>query len=117
MITEAAKAFFQALAGFIVLAAGLVYWQWDWIVAWDIKSDLDRYASEVRQSECTLEQKEELLDEIDSLRDRLRDGETTTKSRWSECDDAVRDMCKHGITADEAVLIVRELRRVKKDVN
>ena len=117
MMSEAAKVFVQSTAFILILAVGLAWWNWDWITTRSIYSDLNDYSQSVRRSMLDLETKTKLLDEIDSLRDNRQDGDITSKSRWDDCDAAVRDMCDHGITTDEAVLIARELRRMKKDMN
>jgi hypothetical protein len=117
MMSEAAKVFVQSIAFILILAVAGIWWNWGWITTRSIYSDLNYYSQSVRRSMLDLEEKTKLLDEIDLLRDNSQDGETTSKSRWDECDAAVREMCGHGITADEAVLIVRELRRMKKDMN
>ncbi len=111
-MTEAAKIFCQSVAFLILLAIGLTYWQWDWIVMRGVRADLNDYAQEVRRSTCSLHSKKGLLDEIDAIKD-IEDA-TISKSEWSETDEAIRDMLRNDITSDEAALILRELKRTRE---
>jgi len=79
--------------------------------------DLHRYAKVVRNSECSLADKERLLDLIDNLQDQLRQGATLSAVRWAECDDSLEHVMAAGIAGDEVRLIERELQRVSHEIS
>jgi len=116
-MTDGVKTFVQSVAVLLVLVTGGGIWQWPRLHQWQIEGDLRDYARTARKSDLVLHQKEQLLDAIDRLQDRLEQGETIGFFRWRRCDEAVRDLTRAGITSDEVKLIVRELHRIESKLN
>lgn len=113
MMTDGARTVVQTLTVIVVLAIGCIWWNWDWVSARSIRSDLNEYSRSVRRSMLDLEDKTKLLDEIDSLKLLLQDGATV--SQWGETDEAIRDLIRY-IDDDDAILISRELKRARREM-
>ena len=82
---------------------------------WWIRGAVREHARLVRQSTCTLPDKERLLDRLDGLEGRIEDGASIGLLRWHECSRIVEELCEQGITSDEVRLIERELARLEKN--
>jgi len=85
-----------------------------WLPSWLIQRDLRRFGQVIRKSDCSLAEKERLLDRLDVLETRLRDGASVGLSRWWECSQVVDELIDNGITPDEVRLIERELVKVER---
>jgi hypothetical protein len=116
MISDAAKVILQTATVVFLLLVILIWWRWDWITSRDVRADLNDYGSAVRRSACPLQEKERLLDQIDALKDLLDVDATIGSSRWKEIDEAVRELIKYNISAEDTVLIARELNRAKREM-
>lgn len=81
-----------------------------------IETKLRSYASAVRQSNVTLADKERLLEVVERLEDRVYNGQRIEWLRWSGHEEAIDQLLKKGINADEVRLIERELQRTEHDL-
>ncbi len=81
---------------------------------WWIRVQVREHARLVRQSDCSLPDKERLLDRLDALESRISDGASIGLLRWHECSSIVEGLCEQGITSDEVRLIERELAKLEK---
>ena len=95
----------------LLIAGALLSWS-SWS-RFKIDCDLGDIARDIRRSALTLKDKEELLDEIEAVEDRIDAGATVSLYAWLRSNRAVRDILRTGITTDNAHLIERELRRVE----
>lgn len=100
----------------ILLAVGAAIWQWPRLHQWQIEGDLRDYARATRRADLSLNEKEDVLNSIQHLEDRLAEGQVVGFFRWRYADESVRDLIR-GIDHDRAVLIVRELRRVESKMD
>jgi hypothetical protein len=100
----------------ISVALMLAAINWSLISAAWIKIELRSWAGAVRQSALVIDQKEQLLDDIDRIEDRVRDGDYPEFVAWLECRQALNEMAREGISPDEGQLIRRELRRLEATV-
>ena len=82
---------------------------------WWVKLQVKEHARLVRQSSCSLTEKERLLDRLDALERRIEDGASIGLLRWHECSNVVEELCEQGITADEVRLIERELAKLERN--
>lgn len=82
---------------------------------WWIRGQVREHARLIRQSACSLPEKERLLDRLDALERRIEDGASVGFFRWHECSSIVEELCEQGITADEVRLIERELAKLEKN--
>src|SRR5436190_20716484 len=82
----------QAVAGVLVILTLTLVLSWPWFQTAVIRNSLHGYAAQVRRANCSLSEKERLLDRIEALDDRLREGATVGTLRWLESDRIVREM-------------------------
>lgn len=82
---------------------------------WWIGGQVREHARLVRQSACTLPDKERLLDRLDVLERRIEDGASIGLVRWHKCSVIVEELCEQGITSDEVRLIERELAKLERN--
>lgn len=106
----------QMTAGVSVVLSLVLILTWPWCQVAIIRFSLHGYAAEVRRANRSLEEKERLLDRIEALDDRLRDGATIGTPRWIEAVGAIRKMLSNGIDPDEVRLIERELQRLEREL-
>ena len=90
---------------------GLLSWS-SWS-RFKVGCDLTDIARDIRRSALALKDKEQLLDQIEAIEDRIDTGATLNLYAWLRSNRAVRDMLRAGVTPDNARLIERELRRVE----
>jgi len=103
-----------SLAGVAILVAGL---NWSSVYELRIRSDLRQIAKQVRKADVGLEQKEKLLDVIDSIRGRVQQGKRPNVLSWWEITDAINELVDCGIRDDEPRLIERELNRIMREMD
>ena len=94
----------------------LLILRWPSLVAFSVQHDLHDYAKTIRASDRNLEEKERLLDMIDSVETRLNNGATLSLWEWRVHNQSIHAMLEDGITADEVRLIERELQKVKAEL-
>lgn len=80
-----------------------------------IRVELHSYAKVVRSSKCSLQDKERLLDEIETLDGRMKSGAKITALRWAEFHDTVRPLVA-ALCADDVRLLERELQRIEAEL-
>lgn len=85
---------------------------WPMIIRNGIDASLRRHASSVRKAAIPIDDKERLLDLIESLQGQLAT-EKISLFQWAKHDQAFDEMEQGGIDFDEVRLIERELRRAK----
>jgi hypothetical protein len=95
----------------LLIAGALLSWS-SWS-RFKIDCDLTDIARDIRRSALALKDKEQLLDEIEAIEDRIDTGATVSLYQWLRSARAVRDMLRIGVTPENARLIERELRRVE----
>jgi hypothetical protein len=106
----------NSIVAIISVAVMLATINWPSISAVWIKIELRSWARAVRQSEIGIDQKEQLLDDIDRIENWVRDGSRPAFVPWLECRQTLNDMAQEGISADEGRLFRRELRRLEATV-
>ena len=90
--------------------------RWSDLVAFNMKNRLHKFASAIRASDRSLEDKEQLLEEIDAVIVRLDGGAKPSMWEWTVHDRAIRRMLDDGITGDEGRLIERELQKAEAEL-
>ena len=94
----------------VFAGAALTWSSWS---RFKIDCDLTDIARDIRRSTLVLKEKEQLLDQIEAIEDRIDTGATVSLYAWLRSNRAVRDMLRTGVTPENARLIERELRRVE----
>ena len=94
----------------LIAGAALTWSSWS---RFKIDCDLTDIARDIRRSTLALKEKEQLLDQIEAIEDRIDTGATVSLYQWLRSNRAVRDMLRTGVTPANARLIERELRRVE----
>ena len=94
----------------LIAGAALTWSSWS---RFKVGCDLGDFARDIRRSTLALKDKEQLLDEIEAIEDRIDTGATLSLYAWLRSNRAVRDMLRTGVTPENARLIERELRRVE----
>jgi site-specific recombinase XerD len=61
--------------------------------------------------------KERLLDQVEKIEDDLRRGRCIGWLRWRETDQVIRDLLQGGINSEKARLMVREFKRLEKELH
>ena len=100
-------------AVFVILVFAGTALTWSSWSRFKIDCDLTDIARDIRRSSLALKDKEQLLDQIEAIEDRIDTGATLSLYAWLRSNRAVRDMLRAGVTPDNARLIERELRRVE----
>lgn len=110
--------FFQKLGSFLLITAALVIalavYNWGTISNYRIASDLRDYARYVRKATIPLSEKEQLLDVIERLEDRLVDDQQIGWFEWSRHNETVKEILHGGLDSDKMRLFERELLRTEK---
>jgi hypothetical protein len=84
----------------LLIAGALLSWS-SWS-RFKIDCDLTDIARDIRRSALSLKDKEQLLDQIEAIEDRIDSGATVSLYQWLRSDRAVRDMLRAGITMENA---------------
>lgn len=103
----------------IVAAFLLAVVAWNYWPSWQesrIQSDLEFYATTIRQAPCDLSLKEQLLDRLDAIEDQMQRGKLLDHHRWRRHDAAIRGLLEQRLHYDTAHLIERELRRIQRQI-
>ena len=100
-------------AVFVILVFAGAALTWPSWSRFKIDCDLTDMARDIRRSALALKDKEQLLDQIEAIEDRIDTGATVSLYHWLRSNRAVRDMLRTGVTPENARLIERELRRVE----
>jgi hypothetical protein len=79
-----------------------------------VLKDLRYNATTIRRSEIPIDCREEMLELVYDVADRVRGG--NTPGGWDETDEAISEMLRDEIACEEAKLIRLELRRALKRV-
>ena len=108
---------FQSAIGVLAVTVIVVGLSWSSLYGVSIRRDLHRIANQVRKSAISLQQKEQLLDRIDLIRERVRHGRQPSPMSWWEVSDAINDMLDGGIRDDEPRLIEREFDRIVNEID
>lgn len=103
------------LLGAVVLGTAWAVTAFPSFSNWWIRGQVKEHARLVRQSACSLPEKERLLDRLDALERRIDDSAPIGLLRWHECSVIVEELCEQGITADEVRLIERELAKLERN--
>ena len=103
------------LLGAVVFATAWAATAFPSVSNWWIRGAVREHARLIRQSDCTLPEKERLLDRLDALERRIEDGASIGLLRWHECSGIIEELCEQGITADEVRLIERELVKLERN--
>lgn len=103
------------LLGALVFATAWAVTAFPSVSNWWIRLQVREHARLVRQSGCSLPEKERLLDRLDVVEGRIDDGASIGLLRWHECSRIVEELCEQGITSDEVRLIERELAKLERN--
>ena len=100
----------------LVLVVVLLGYNGTALTGWQVRCDLRDYSQAIRHSECSTAEKERLLDQVEKIEDNLRRGRCIGCLRWRETDQVIRDLLQGGINREKARLVIREFRRLEKEV-
>ena len=100
----------------LVVVVALLGYNWTALTGWQIGRDLRDYSQAIRHSECGIAEKERLLDQVEKIEDDLRRGRCIGWLRWRETDQVIRDLLQGGVNSEKAGLMVREFRRLEKEL-
>ena len=106
----------QIAVGLASLVVGLMCWNWTPLKNFVFRESLVCHAQSIRQSTCSLSDKELLLDRLDFLMEYLEEGKTVGVVRWIEFSNAIEPLLKDEITSDEQRLVEREIDRLEREL-
>jgi hypothetical protein len=101
-----------AVVALLLLVAG--WWFSPTIMRMVIVHDLREYATAIRRSDLDLESKVRVLDQIDSLEDRLQKGRSFGIMQWRFIDTTISELLDGEISSDDLRLVERELTWARK---
>ena len=107
----------QYVGAALVLVVVLLGYNWTAFTGWQVRRDLRDYSQAIRHAECSIAEKERLLDQVEKIEDDLRRGRCIGWLRWRETDQVIRDLLQGGINSHKARLMVRELRRLERELS
>jgi hypothetical protein len=100
----------------LVVGTVVLVYQWSAITGYWIRCDLRDYAHTIRHCECSIQEKEQLLDQVEKIEDNLQRGRCIGWLRWRETDLVIRDLLQGGINSDKARLVIREFKRLERNL-
>jgi hypothetical protein len=110
----ALRNFIHGSAALVLVAVVIAAINWPSLVAYKNHQDLHGYGMTVRRSDCSLSDKERLLDLLDDLDERIGQGEQTSILSWRDEDEIIGSLLKESLTPDRVRLIERELVKVRR---
>lgn len=102
------------LAMVLGLSVCVLTMTWKLWTGWIIEEDLRMYARTIRFSACSPADKALLLDEIESMQDRIATGTVTDFIRWRRHDGDLRELFAKNLQESDVPLLERELRRAAR---
>jgi hypothetical protein len=110
----ALRNFIHGLAGSLLVVLVIAATNWPSLVAFRIRQNLHDYGVTIRHCDCSLSDKERLLDILDDLEERVGRGEQSSLFLWADEDEIIRSLLKGRITPERVRLIERELLKVRR---
>ena len=107
----------QSVGAALVVVIALLGYNWTALTGWQVGRDLRDCSQAIRHAQYSIAEEERLLDQVEKTEDDLWRGRCIGWLRWRETDQVIRDLLQGGVNSQKDRLMVREFRRLEKEIN